>query len=74
MLLRWLLVAAIALVPATTDLRAHLRSDLPPPAWQVAQGDAEQQHDHLGGSLLQFETGRVKVDVAGPHERCLSGR
>lgn len=32
--LRWLLVAAIALVPGTTDLRAQLRSDLPPPAWQ----------------------------------------
>jgi hypothetical protein len=34
MLLRWLLVAAIALVPGTTDLRAQVRSALPPAAWQ----------------------------------------
>src|SRR6187200_531238 len=32
--LRWLLIAAIALVPCALDLRAQLRSDLPPPAWQ----------------------------------------
>jgi hypothetical protein len=32
--LRWLLVAAIAMVPAAVDLRAQLRSDVPPPAWQ----------------------------------------
>ena len=32
--LRWLLLAAIALVPGTPDLRAQLRSDLQPPAWQ----------------------------------------
>lgn len=34
MLLRWLLVASIVLVPGSTDLRAQLRADLPPPAWQ----------------------------------------
>jgi len=32
--LRWLLIAAIALVACTTDLTAQLRSDLPPPAWE----------------------------------------
>jgi hypothetical protein len=32
--LRWLLAAAIAFVPGTTDLRAQARSDLPPPVWQ----------------------------------------
>jgi hypothetical protein len=32
--LRWLLVAALALTPVTTHLRAQLRSDLPAPVWQ----------------------------------------
>jgi hypothetical protein len=32
--LRWLLIAAIALVSGTTDLVAQARPDLPPPVWQ----------------------------------------